>query len=62
MFNGIIKKTGFIKSISKNRNNCVIKISSSMNFNKNEIGSSISCSGTCLTLEKFSNRISTFYI
>lgn len=62
MFNGIIKKTGNIKSIQKKRNNCEIKISSSIIFKKNEIGSSISCSGTCLTLESFNKNVSTYYL
>ena len=33
-----------------------------MKFSKNEIGSSISCSGVCLTLEKYKGNLSKFYI
>ena len=33
-----------------------------MNFNKNEIGSSISISGVCLTLNSFKNKIINFYV
>ena len=33
-----------------------------MNFKKKEIGSSISCSGACLTLENFNNKIAQFYL
>jgi len=51
MFNGIIKHTGKISKIYKNNNNCIIEILSKIKFSKNEIGSSISCSGACLTLE-----------
>ena len=58
MFNGIIKNTGKINKILKKNNNCTIEILSKMKFNKNEIGSSISCSGTCLTLDSYKkNRI-----
>ena len=53
MFNGIIKKTGVIKKIIFKKNNCDLEIKTKMKFSNNEIGSSISCSGTCLTLEKF---------
>ena len=31
-------------------------------FSKSEIGSSVSCSGTCLTLEKYKKNLSKFYI
>jgi len=33
-----------------------------MNFKKKEIGSSVSCSGVCLTLEKYNKNISKFYL
>ena len=62
MFNGIIKHTGKISKIYKNDNNCIIEILSKIKFSKNEIGSSISCSGACLTLEKYKGNLSKFYI
>jgi len=62
MFSGIITHTGEISQISKNKNNCIIKIKSKIMFSKEEIGSSISCSGTCLTLEKYNNNVSSFYL
>ena len=62
MFNGIIKNTGKIFKIYKNGPNCSIMISSKLTFSKNDIGSSISCSGACLTLEKYKKNLSTFYI
>ena len=62
MFNGIIKYTGKISKIYKNNNNCILEILSKIKFSKNEIGSSISCSGACLTLEKYKGNLSKFYI
>ena len=62
MFNGIIKNTGVINNIIKKNNNCFLELSSKLRFNKNEIGSSISCSGACLTLEKYRKNLSQFYI
>ena len=62
MFNGIIKHTGKISKIYKNNNNCIIEILSKIKFSKNEIGSSSSCSGVCLTLEKYKGNLSKFYI
>ena len=57
MFNGIIKNTGKISKIYKKSNNCFIEIFSKMKFTKNEIGSSISCSGACLTVEKCNKNL-----
>jgi len=62
MFNGIITHTGKIKSIKKNNNNCLLTISSNMIFKKNEIGSSVSCSGACFTLESYRKNIAKFYL
>ena len=62
MFNGIIKQTGKIIRIYRNKKNCFLEIISKINFTKKEIGSSISCSGACLTLEKYKGKISKFYI
>jgi len=62
MFSGIIKNTGKISKIYNKNKNFLIEIFSNMNFSKKEIGSSISCSGACLTLVKFVNKRSQFYI
>ena len=62
MFSGIIKHTGKINKIHKKNNDCIIEILSKIKFSKSEIGSSISCSGTCLTIEKYKGNISRFYI
>ena len=62
MFSGIIKHTGKISKIYIKNNNCVIEILSKIKFLKSEIGSSISCSGACLTLEKYKGNLSKFYI
>jgi len=62
MFSGIIKHTGKINKIYKSNNNCIIEILSKIKLSKSEIGSSISCSGTCLTLENCKENLSKFYI
>ena len=62
MFNGIIKNTGKIRKVYKKNNNCIIEISSKMKFEKKEIGSSISCSGACLTIEKCKKNFVKFYV
>ena len=62
MFNGLIKNTGRINKIYKKNNNCFLEILSNIKFEKKEIGSSVSCSGACLTLEKFNKNLSNFYI
>ena len=62
MFNGIIKNTGIINRLYKKNNDCFLYILSKIKFTKKEIGSSISCSGSCLTLEKYNRNLSKFYI
>jgi len=62
MFNGIIKNTGKINKIFKSKNNIRLLVSSNLKFKKRDIGSSISCSGTCLTLEKYKKNLSMFYL
>jgi len=62
MFSGIIKNTGKINKIYNKNNNCTIEISSRMKFSKREIGSSISCSGACLTLERYTKNSIQFYV
>ena len=62
MFNGIVTHTGKINKIYIKNNNCILSIYSKVNFKKKEIGSSISCSGACLTLVSFKNNISNYYL
>tara|TARA_B000000460_G_C21488600_1_gene380491 strand:- start:160 stop:744 length:585 start_codon:yes stop_codon:yes gene_type:complete len=62
MFNGIIKNTGIINKIYKKNNNCLLEILSKMKFSKSDIGSSVSCSGACLTVEDFKKNLVKFYV
>ena len=62
MFNGIVTHTGKVKKIIKKKNNCTIEVISNLKFSKNEIGSSISCSGACLTLEKYRGNTAKFFL
>ena len=62
MFNGIIFNTGIIKSIKKNKNSIYVGIKSKIRFKKNDVGSSISCDGVCLTVEKIHKDTIYFYI
>ena len=62
MFTGIIRNTAKIHKIIKKNKNCVLELTTKLKFNDNEIDSSISCSGTCLTLEKISGNLCSFYL
>ena len=62
MFNGIIYKTGLIKSIKKMSKSISIGIRTKLKLNKTEIGSSICCDGVCLTVIKIKKDIIFFYI
>ena len=56
MFSGIIKHSGKLKKIYPKNNEYTINIDSKVKLSKNEIGSSVCCSGVCLTLTKLKVR------
>ena len=62
MFGGIIKNTGVIKYIQKNKKSMILSIKSNISVNNKMIGSSISCDGVCLTLTSYKNKILNFYL
>ncbi len=62
MFNGIIKNTGIIKHIKKNKKSLLLSIHSNLKLKKNSLGDSISCDGVCLTLTSKKNKFLTFYL
>ena len=62
MFSGIIKKTGIVKKIIFNKKEMRIGIKSSLKLSNKDLGSSINCSGVCLTLEKIYKGLYYFYL
>ena len=62
MFNGIIFNTGKVKILKKNINSTLISIETNLNFNKKDLGSSVSCNGVCLTITKIKDKLINFYI
>ena len=62
MFNGIIFNTGRVQYIKKKKNSIYVGIQTKINFSKKDLGSSISCDGVCLTLDKVIKRKIFFYI
>ena len=62
MFNGIIYKSGTISKIFKNKNYSEIILKTNNRFKQSEIGSSVSCNGTCLTITKIKKKNVYFYL
>ena len=62
MFNGIIYNIGIVKNIYIKKNSSEIILKTRLNFKKNDIGSSINCNGTCLTLTKINKDSVYFYL
>ena len=62
MFTGIIKKRGIVKKIISNKKELKIGIKSSLKLTNKDLGSSINCSGVCLTLEKIHKRLYFFHL
>jgi len=62
MFNGIIYNTGLISKITKGKNYSELILKTSFKFKKSEVGSSLCCSGTCLTITKIQKNFIFFYL
>ena len=62
MFNGIIYNTGLVSHINKNKKSIYVGIRTKIGFQKKDIGSSVSCDGVCLTIEKIFKDTVYFYI
>ena len=62
MFTGVIKNTGIVKKIICNKKEMQIGIKSSLKLSKKDLGSSINCSGVCLTLENIYKGLYFFYL
>ena len=62
MFNGIIKNTGIVKVLMKNKSSLSLGLLSKITVNKKMIGSSFSCNGVCLTLTSFKKKLLFFYL
>ena len=62
MFTGIIKNTGIVKKIIFNKKEMQIGIKSGLKLSNKDLGSSINCSGVCLTLENIYQGLYFFYI
>ena len=62
MFNGIIFNTGKVRNIKKNKNSIYIGIETKINFDRKDLGSSVSCDGVCLTVVKILKNVIYFYI
>jgi len=62
MFNGIITKQARIKQIIKKSKNSILLLKSNMKFTRDEIGSSISCNGACLTLYQIKKDTIYFFL
>jgi len=62
MFNGIIFNTGKVESIKNNKKSIYVGIQTKINFTKKDLGSSISCNGVCLTIDKVNKNKIFFYV
>lgn len=62
MFNGIIYNVGIVKNIYIKKNSSEIILKTKLNLKKNDVGSSINCNGTCLTLTKINKDSVYFYL
>ena len=62
MFNGIIYNQGIVDKVIKKNKGINIFIKSNLSLKFKDLGTSISCDGTCLTLISKKNKILEFYL
>ena len=62
MFNGIILNNGSVKKFLKGKNSSAIILKTNLTFKKSEIGSSLCCNGTCLTITSIKKNLISFYL
>ena len=60
MFNGIIYNSGTVANILRSKNSSLITIKTNLAFKKSELGNSLCCNGTCLTITKIKKKINFF--
>ena len=62
MFNGIIYNNGIVQKISKNKKSAEVVLKTNLHFKKSDLGSSLCCNGTCLTITKIIKNLIFFYL
>ena len=62
MFNGIIFNKGKVDKIFKRKKGINLFVRSNLSLKSKDLGISISCDGTCLTLVSMKNKILEFYL
>ena len=62
MFNGIIYNFGSVEKILTKKNSSEIILKTNLIFKKSELGSSLNCNGTCLTITKINKNLISFYL
>ena len=62
MFTRIIKKNGIVKKIISSKKEIKIGVKTSLKLTSKDLGSSINCSGVCLTLEKIHKGLYYFHL
>ena len=62
MFNGIIYNSGIVKKVLKNKNSYEVILKTNLHFKKFDLGGSLCCNGTCLTITKIKKDLVSFYL
>jgi|TARA_B100000795_G_scaffold217495_1_gene171482 riboflavin synthase len=62
MFNGIIYNRASVQKILRRKSSAEITLKTSLFFGQSEIGSSLCCNGTCLTITRIKKNLIYFYL
>jgi riboflavin synthase len=62
MFNGIIHKNGTVEKIFSSKHSFEIVLKTNLTLRKSDLGASLCCNGTCLTITKIKKNLASFYL
>ena len=62
MFNGIIYNTGKVEKILNFKKSLELCLKTNFMFKKSDVGNSLCCNGTCLTVTKINKNLAFFYL
>ena len=62
MFNGIIHNNGIVEKISNGKHSLEIVLKTNLTLKKSDLGASLCCNGTCLTITEIKKKLASFYL
>jgi riboflavin synthase len=62
MFNGIIYNNATVENISSGKHSSEIVLKTNLSLRKSDLGASLCCNGSCLTITRIKKNLASFYL